>query len=81
MSQMKDFIEQPSYLWLRSTMKSTDWTKIRLCNVYVDKETTPISVYLVGPIFVAVSQFRDQFFLIWSRSEVIGLVTDHTTGC
>ena len=52
MNQMKDFIEQPSYLWLQ--VKSHDQQRsvligleTQLCDIYIDKETTLIGVSIL----------------------------------
>ena len=62
-------------------MKSTDWTKntaLQPCNIYVDKETTLIGVsMLTSWDHDLLHHIRDQFFLIWSRSDVIGQVRNH----
>ena len=84
-NQMKDFIEQPSYLWLQ--VKSHDQQqraliglKIQLCDIHIDKEMTLIGVSILTSWDHDLLQLaRDQCF--WSQSDVIGQVTDHTTGC
>ena len=49
MSQMKDFFEQSSYLWLQVKSHDQQWRdmiglKIQLCDICIDKEMALIGV-------------------------------------
>lgn len=68
MSQMKDFIEQSSYLWLQVKSHDQQWRvliglKIQPCDIYVDKGRTLIGVsILTSWDHDLLRQIRDQCF-------------------